>query len=147
MTYPIEGDSWHVVLDHDDEPTYRVYAVNRLDEAVEGYDRFDSAQTGDLVRVIRVNDTLRVNGIQRLVLGEDEDRGRYVPDVLAPDDVPDGQYRVLNKSTVQITKLGERLCRIRIKPGWLSVGGGITFCLPGDTVRIVKGRAIEFNDR
>ena len=143
MTYPTSG-VWQVVLDYDDEATYRVYAVNNYDEEVEGYDMFASAQTGDLVRLIRVEGVLRVNGIQRLVLVGDE--GRYVADNIVTDDMGDGQYEVLNKSTVQITKLGERICRIRIEPRWLTVGGGITFCKPGDTVRLVKGQAIEFTD-
>jgi len=147
MTYPTSGNEWQVVLDYDDEDCHRVYAVNNYDEAVEGYHRFASAQCGDLVRLIRVDGVLRVNGIERLVLGEDEGRGRYVSDIMVPDDTPDGHYRVLNKSTVQITKLGERICRIRIEYGWLTVRGGITFCKPGDVVIIENGQAIEFNDR
>jgi len=142
----IEGNSWFVVLDHDDEDCHRVYAVNTLDEAVEGYDRYAHAQTGDLVRVVRVDGVLMVNGIQRLVLGEADSTGRYVPDVIVPADTPDGKYKVLNKSTVQITKMGERICRIRIERGWLTVRGGITFCKPGDIVRLVKGQAVEFDD-
>jgi len=144
MTYPTSGNEWQVVLDYDDEATYRVYAVNNYDEAVEGYDVFASAQTGDLVRLIRIDGLLRVNGIQRLVLVGDD--ARYVADILVTDDIPDGQYKVLNKSTVQITKLGERICSIRIEPGWLTVTPAITFCKPGDTVRLVKGVAIEFTD-
>jgi len=147
MTYPTSGNEWQVVLDYDDEDCHRVYAVNNYDEAVEGYDVFATAQTGDLVRLIRIDGLLRVNGIERLVLADDEARGRYVPDTLAPDDMLDGQYEVLGKSTVQITKLGERICRIRIERGWLTVHSGITFCKPGDVVIIENGQAIEFNDR
>jgi len=144
MTYPTSGNEWQVVLDYDDEDCHRVYAVNNYDEAVEGFDVFASAQTGDLVRLIRIDGLLRVNAIQRLVLAGDD--ARYVPDIMVPDDIPDGRYKVLDKSTVQITKMGERICRIRIDRGWLTVRGGITFCRAGDMVHLVKGVAIEFTD-
>jgi len=144
MTYPIEGAEWQVVLDFDDEDCHRVYAVNNYDEAVEGFDRFASAQTGDLVRLIRIDGLLRVNGIQRLVLTGDD--AHYVADIPLPNDIPDGRHKVLSKSTVQITKLGDRVCCIRIEHGWLTVYDAITFCKPGDMVHLVKGQAVEFTD-